>query len=53
MESPGLVRKPFEKGVVEVLSKHKRQILEETPDWTDIRVSGGTPIGLAGWPRSA
>lgn len=36
---PWLVRKPFESNVAQVLDRHKKEILQQTPDWPEIKVS--------------
>ena len=49
---PWLVRKPFEANVTQVLNKHKREILEKTPDWPEIKVTETAKVrtGGDGWP---
>jgi hypothetical protein len=50
---PWLVRKPFEGDVAQVLNKHKREILERTPDWPEIKLSEIAKVRDSdgdGWP---
>jgi hypothetical protein len=50
---PWLLRKPFEKNVAHVLNEHKKEILEKTPDWPEIRVSETAKVRDSdgdGWP---
>ena len=47
---PWLVRKPFLGGPEHVLKRHRDEILEQTPDWPEIRIGDGTPRMMPGWP---
>ena len=47
---PWMIRKPFLESPERVLKRHRQDILEETQDWPDIRITDGKPSMIPGWP---